>query len=352
MGRGVIEPERPVKVTDLLIRQKAEAMILWAYSALRQFPKWERHVLAAEMRRTLWSLLRLIVVCNKRYYKKTTLQDLDAEIDLLRSQVRPRDAMSGVLDAGGVNVWIVSRNGLSSFAGGFPGPYRQHVFAGQLGTAIAFSFSVIAVIAKRVLHVFVDSAIGQIRQPVIVKNIVQMPDDGALVAQPVEALQDKAMNGFKRAVFVHRHAEAQIGRRVGRSDSKRLNPYPVATFRSTTTFDACSQPFTAVNIAVQVGGVAVSQRMSLYGNDATIDGDIHSNLVTLNDNTNCITHKAQAKRNLKRLADYYRQGLVSLTRVQQGITSWIAHAQHDQTWGLRQKLLGELTFTRETRHAV
>lgn len=57
------------------------------------------------------------------------------------------------------------------------------------------------------------------------------------------------------------------------------------------------------------------------------------------------------RRNLKRLADYYRQGLVSLTRVQQGITSWIAHAQHAQTWGLRQKLLGELTFTRETRHA-
>lgn len=25
---------------------------------------------------------------------------------------------------------------------------------------------------------------------------------------------------------------------------------------------------------------------------------------------------------------------------------------HAQTWGLRQKLLGELTFTRETRHAV
>ena len=45
MGRGVIEPERPVKVTDLLIRQKAEAMILWAYSALRQFPIRGRHVM-------------------------------------------------------------------------------------------------------------------------------------------------------------------------------------------------------------------------------------------------------------------------------------------------------------------
>ena len=88
MTRGVIQPERSPQVTDLLIRQKAEVMILWAYTALRQFPKWERHVLAAEMRRTLWNLLRLIVVCNKKYFKKTTLQELDAEIDLLRSQVR------------------------------------------------------------------------------------------------------------------------------------------------------------------------------------------------------------------------------------------------------------------------
>ena len=78
MTRGVIQPERSPQVTDLLIRQKAEVMILWAYTALRQFPKWERHVLAAEMRRTLWNLLRLIVVCNKKYFKKTTLQELDA----------------------------------------------------------------------------------------------------------------------------------------------------------------------------------------------------------------------------------------------------------------------------------
>ena len=53
MTRGVIQPERSPQVTDLLIRQKAEVMILWAYTALRQFPKWERHVLAAEIRRTL-----------------------------------------------------------------------------------------------------------------------------------------------------------------------------------------------------------------------------------------------------------------------------------------------------------
>lgn len=73
---------------DLKIRQRCETMIAYGYAALRQFPKGERHVLSAEIRSTMWRLLRLIVVCNRRYFKKTTLQEVDAELDLLRSQVR------------------------------------------------------------------------------------------------------------------------------------------------------------------------------------------------------------------------------------------------------------------------
>ena len=72
--------------TDLLIRQKCEEMISYGYIALRQFPKFEKHVLAAEIRHAMLGILRLIVVCNKRYHKKTTLQELDAELDLLRAQ--------------------------------------------------------------------------------------------------------------------------------------------------------------------------------------------------------------------------------------------------------------------------
>lgn len=79
MSRSTAQPEHPPKVTDLLIRQKCESMIKYGYVALRQFPKFERHVLAAELRTSMWALLRLIVVCNKRHHKKTTLQDLDAE---------------------------------------------------------------------------------------------------------------------------------------------------------------------------------------------------------------------------------------------------------------------------------
>jgi hypothetical protein len=73
MSRSALQPEHPPKVTDLLIRQKCEAMIEYGYVALRQFPKFERHVLAAEVRASMWALLRLIVVCNKRQHKKTTL---------------------------------------------------------------------------------------------------------------------------------------------------------------------------------------------------------------------------------------------------------------------------------------
>lgn len=82
MSRSTAQPEHPPKVTDLLIRQKCESMIKYGYVALRQFPKFERHVLAAELRTSMWALLRLIVVCNKRHHKKTTLQDLDAELAL------------------------------------------------------------------------------------------------------------------------------------------------------------------------------------------------------------------------------------------------------------------------------
>ena len=95
MTRTQMFPPAPPKVTDLVIRQKTEAMIEYAYIALRQFPAHERHVLSAEIRQRLWTLLHLIVLAHKRYHKRTALQDLDAQIDLLRSQVRLARAMLG-----------------------------------------------------------------------------------------------------------------------------------------------------------------------------------------------------------------------------------------------------------------
>lgn len=50
-GRGRLVVRSEDKPSDLIIRQKCEAMIEYAHAALRQFPKSERHVLAAEIRR-------------------------------------------------------------------------------------------------------------------------------------------------------------------------------------------------------------------------------------------------------------------------------------------------------------
>lgn len=106
MTRSIAQPDQPQRVTDLLIRQKCEAMIEYGYVALRQFPKAERHVLAAEMRGSMWALLRLIVVCHKRYHKKTTLQELDTELD----QVFPVHGFRGrALDFLGYRIWPTHR---------------------------------------------------------------------------------------------------------------------------------------------------------------------------------------------------------------------------------------------------
>ncbi|MDT0499713.1 MULTISPECIES: diversity-generating retroelement protein Avd [unclassified Halomonas] len=73
---------------DLKIKLKIERMIAYGYAALRQFPKSEKHTLAAEIRQCMYRLLRLVIVTNRRYHKKTTSQEIDAELDLLRSLVR------------------------------------------------------------------------------------------------------------------------------------------------------------------------------------------------------------------------------------------------------------------------
>lgn len=112
---GSSEGRRP---DDLLIRQRVEAMIEYAYVAMRLFPKSERHVLCAEIRRTVLELLRLVVVCNKRYHKKTTLQELDAELDLLRCQVRLAKNL-GFLDMKKYEHWAKLNDEIGRMIGGW-----------------------------------------------------------------------------------------------------------------------------------------------------------------------------------------------------------------------------------------
>jgi four helix bundle protein len=72
----------------MIIKQKHEDLILYAYKCLGQFPKSERHVLAADIRKGLYEIDGLIIRAQKKYHKKTTLQDLDIEVEALKTKIR------------------------------------------------------------------------------------------------------------------------------------------------------------------------------------------------------------------------------------------------------------------------
>ena len=72
----------------LLILGKIEDMMLYAYPVLNAYPKYERFVFAADIKRCMDQAMERTSDANKKYYKKTTLQELDVEIDKLRKYVR------------------------------------------------------------------------------------------------------------------------------------------------------------------------------------------------------------------------------------------------------------------------
>ena len=73
---------------DLIVYQKTYDMTQYGYTALRQFPRSEKHTFAAEIKKTMIKLLRMIISTNKKYHKKTTMRKLDTELELLRTYIR------------------------------------------------------------------------------------------------------------------------------------------------------------------------------------------------------------------------------------------------------------------------
>lgn len=54
----------------LKIYAKTEDMVEYLYTVLRQYPRSEKFVLAAETKKAALELLELIISCNKHYMKK------------------------------------------------------------------------------------------------------------------------------------------------------------------------------------------------------------------------------------------------------------------------------------------
>jgi len=65
------------------------------------------------------------------------------------------------------------------------------------------------------------------------------------------------------------------------------------------------------------------------------------------------THRRLRKSNIRRfrlrlksLADEYRQGTVDLQKIQSSVMSWIGHAKHADSYNLRKKIFGKVSFQR------
>ena len=75
-------------IEDLKILQKVYDMMEYAYLALAQYPKSEKYALVVDIKRCMDLILERVIEAHKKYYKKTTLQELDVEVAKLKAYLR------------------------------------------------------------------------------------------------------------------------------------------------------------------------------------------------------------------------------------------------------------------------
>lgn len=102
----------------LKILTKLEELDAYSHQVVLQFPKYERHVLAADIRHTLASVIRNVIRAAKRFHKKTTLEDLDVELECLRSHIRKALALKYV-SVRRYEIWMRHVNEVGSMIGGW-----------------------------------------------------------------------------------------------------------------------------------------------------------------------------------------------------------------------------------------
>jgi hypothetical protein len=103
---------------------KLEELDAYTHLSTQQFPKSERHVLAAEIRGAVNEIIRLTVRCAKKYHKKTSLQDLDIEIQCLRQMVR-KSYLLRYCDSHRLEVWTRHIDEIGKMVGAWIKSVRQ-----------------------------------------------------------------------------------------------------------------------------------------------------------------------------------------------------------------------------------
>ena len=73
---------------NLKIKQKVEDTLQYLYIALKHFPKSERFTLCADIKQSMYKIIRLIIQANKTKNKLPILYEIDTELDMLRMMIR------------------------------------------------------------------------------------------------------------------------------------------------------------------------------------------------------------------------------------------------------------------------
>ena len=83
MGCGRID-----KREELIIVTKIFDMMEYGYQALTQYPKSEKFALVVDIKRCMHLILERAIEGQKKYFKKTTLQEMDVQLAILRAYLR------------------------------------------------------------------------------------------------------------------------------------------------------------------------------------------------------------------------------------------------------------------------
>jgi len=101
-----------------MLLAKIEEVENYTHTVLQQYPKIERHLLCHDIRASLAQIQRLAVVAWKRYHKKTTLQGLDVEVEILRIWIR-KSVRLKYITPNRYQVWTQHVNEIGRMVGGW-----------------------------------------------------------------------------------------------------------------------------------------------------------------------------------------------------------------------------------------
>lgn len=70
--------------SGLIILQKSKDLMQYLYTSWVKYPRSEKPGFVADYKQCLFQFLIYIITAQKKYFKKTTLQDADVQLELLR----------------------------------------------------------------------------------------------------------------------------------------------------------------------------------------------------------------------------------------------------------------------------